>query len=176
MALITRLSKLFQADMHAVLDKIEDPELLLKQAIREMEESIATDERQTRLWENEKQQLTNKHDQLAETLTDLEDKLSLCFKSNKDDLARSLIKRKLETQQTRLLLAEKTVALQEKITRLTKQLTEHQAQLASMKQKAEAFLDENRVNSTNWENSPVGVRDEDVEVAFLYEKQKWSES
>jgi phage shock protein A len=45
MALITRLSRLFQADMHAVLDKIEEPELLLRQAIREMEEFIATDER-----------------------------------------------------------------------------------------------------------------------------------
>jgi putative hemolysin len=45
-----------------------------------------------------------------------------------------------------------------------------------MKQKAEAFLDKNRFNSTNWKNSPVAVRDEDVEVAFLYEKQKWSES
>jgi phage shock protein A len=176
MTLITRLLRLFQADMHAVLDKIEEPEPLLKQAIREMEESIATDERQNRLWENKQQQLTNKHDQLAETLTDLEDKLSLCFKSNKDDLARSLIKRKLETQQTKLLLADKIAALQEKITCLTKQLTEHQAQLADMKQKAEAFLDENRVNSTNWENSPVAVRDEDVEVAFLYEKQKRSTS
>ena len=53
MALITRLSRLFQADMHAVLDKIEEPELLLKQAIREMEESITTDERQIRCWEYE---------------------------------------------------------------------------------------------------------------------------
>lgn len=176
MALIARLSRLFQADMHAVLDKIEEPEQLLKQAIREMEESIATDEQQTLLWKNEQQQLTNKYDQLAETLTDLEEKLSLCFKSNKDDLARSLIKWKLETQQTRLLLAKKIADLKEKIIRLTKQLTEHQAQLASMKQKAEAFLDENRVNLTNWENSPVAVRDEDVEVAFLYEKQKWSGS
>jgi len=176
MALIARLSRLFQADMHAVLDKIEEPELLLKQAIREMEESIATDERQTRLWEYEQQQLTNKHDQLAEALTDLEDKLSLCFKSNKDDLARSLIKRKLETQQAKLLLAEKIACLKEKITRLNIQLAEHQAQLTGMKQKAEIFLDENQVNSTNSENPPNSIRDEDVEVTFLYEKQKWSES
>lgn len=176
MALIARLSRLFRADMHAVLDKIEEPELLLKQAIREMEESIASDERQIRCWEHEQQQLINRHDQLAETLTDLEGKLSLCFKSNKDDLARSLLKRKLETQQAKLLLAEKIAALKEKISQLTQQLTEHQAQLADMKQKAEVFLDENRCNSTNWESSPVAVRDEDVEIAFLYEKQKWSES
>ncbi len=176
MALITRLSRLLQADIHAVLDKIEEPELLLKQAIRDMEESIASDERQNRLWEHEQQQLNYKHDQLTESLTDLEDKLSLCFKSNKDELARSLIKRKLETQQAKLLLAENSTALQEKISRLTKQIKEHQIQLKGMKQKAEAFLNEDRVSSTSWGNPPVTVRDEDVEVAFLYEKQKWGES
>jgi phage shock protein A len=176
MTLITRISRLFQADMHAVLDKIEEPEQLLKQSIREMEESIATDERQIRCWEHEQQQLTIKHDQQAEALAELEDKLSLCFKSNKDELARSLIKQKLETQQAKLLLAEKMAALNEKLTRLTKQFAEHQAQLAGMKQKAEAFLGEDRVSTTNWENPPVAVRDEDVEIAFLCEKQKWSES
>jgi phage shock protein A len=176
MTLIARISRLFQADMHAVLDKIEEPEQLLKQSIREMEEYIATDERQIRCWEYEQQQLTNKHDQQAEALAELEDKLSLCFTSNKDDLARSLIKRKLEAQQAKLMLAEKIAALKEKLTRLTKQLTEHQAQLAGMKQKAEAFLGEGHVSTQNWENSPVSVRDEDVEIAFLCEKQKWSES
>ena len=178
MAVIARLSRLFQADMHAVLDKIEEPEMLLKQAIREMEESIATDERQIRRWQYEQQQLTNKHGQLVESLSDLEDKLSLCFKSKKDDLARPLIKRKLETQQTKQLLSEKITALKEQIDRLTKQLTEHQAQLMGMKQKADAFLDENRTGTTHWGNQPVTVTvpDEDVEVAFLYEKQKWSGS
>lgn len=176
MALITRLSRLFQADMHAVLDKIEEPELLLKQAIREMEESITTDERQIRCWEYELQQLTNKYDQQTETLTELEDKLSLCFKSNKDDLARSLIKRKLETQQTKLLLAEKMTSLKRKISRLTKQLLEHQAKLTNMKQKADAFLDGSKSGINDWENQSAAVSDGDIEVAFVYEKQKWSES
>ena len=43
MALITRVSRLFQADLHAVLDRIEEPEVLLKQAVREMEEELARD-------------------------------------------------------------------------------------------------------------------------------------
>jgi phage shock protein A len=176
MALIARLSRLFQADMHAVLDKIEEPELLLKQAIRDMEESIAADEWQIRLWEHEQQQLSNKHNQLVDSLTDLEEKLSLCFKSKKDDLARSLIKRKLETQQAKLSLAENSAVFKEKITRLSKRLTEHQAQLTGMKQKAEAFLGENRTSSAHWDNPYATVRDEDVEVAFLVEKQKWSAS
>ena len=41
MALITRVSRLFQADFHAVLDRIEEPEVLLRQAVREMEEELA---------------------------------------------------------------------------------------------------------------------------------------
>ena len=36
MALINRMSRLFTADIHAVLDRIEEPNVLLKHAIREM--------------------------------------------------------------------------------------------------------------------------------------------
>ena len=32
MALITRMARLFTADVHAVLDRIEEPEVVLKQA------------------------------------------------------------------------------------------------------------------------------------------------
>ncbi|RLA35148.1 MAG: hypothetical protein DRR11_01080, partial [Gammaproteobacteria bacterium] len=44
MALINRISRLFKADFHAVLDQIEEPEQLLKQAIRDMEDELATTE------------------------------------------------------------------------------------------------------------------------------------
>ena len=176
MALITRLRRLFQADMHAVLDALEEPALLLKQSIREMEESIAADEKQIRLWEYECRQLAGKRDRLEKSLDDLEEKCVLCFKSNQDDMARSFIKRKLEAQRATQLLAEKITVLQENKSRLTHQLTEHQAQLTAMKQKAEVFLEEGAVNKTHWENPLSSVRDEDVEVAFLQEKRKWSTS
>lgn len=176
MALVTRLARLFQADMHAVLDAIEEPALLLKQSIREMEESVAADEKQIRLWEHEQRQLASKRNRLEESLNDLEEKCALCFKSNQDDLARPFIKRKLEAQQAKWLLAEKITALQEKIARLAHLLTEHQAQLTAMKQIAEPFLEEGAVKTTHWDNPSSSVRDEDVEVAFLQEKQKWSAS
>lgn len=173
MALITRLARLFQADVHAILDKIEEPSLLLHQSIRDMEESIANDEKQLRSWEYEIPQLIQKHDQLEQTLTDLDDKCALCFQSNKDDLARSFIKRKLETQQAKHALAEQIRKLKDRSSRLADQLNEHQAQLTAMKLKAEGILKPG--NSGYWENPSVDIRDEDVEVAFLFEKQKWSE-
>ena len=174
MTLLTRISKLFQADMHAVLDKIEEPEMLLKQAIRDMAAAIDSQEQTLRLCEHERQQLSTQQTQLAESLADLEEKLALCFKSDKDDLARLFIKHKLETQQHQAGLAEKLTALKEKISRLTPQLSEHQAQLAGMQQKADALLDKDNSELGLWRQQPQAVPDEDVEVAFLAEKQKWS--
>ncbi len=177
MALITRISRLFHADMNAVLDQIEEPEMLLKQAIREMEETLAHDERQIKLQEYEHKQLSGREEEVKQSLTEIEDQLALCFKSKKDDLARILIKRKLEGQQTLKSLSRKASSLEESFEHLKTQLKEHQSQLGSMKQKAEIFTQDNTDKSmASWSDSSFTVQDEDIEVAFLHEKQKWSQS
>lgn len=177
MALIRRISRLFHADMNAVLDQIEEPEILLKQSIRDMQEMLDQEERQINLNKHELKQLSNKEQTLKQTLEELEEQLPICFKSDKDDLARSLIKRKLETQQS-----IKTISL--KITTLTNRLEESEArvkeqriQLESMKQKAEIFsVEELSVSSESWNNPASSVQQDDVEIAFLHEKQKWRAS
>ena len=40
MAIVSRLSRLFVCDVHAVLERLEEPELVLKQSIRDMEEAL----------------------------------------------------------------------------------------------------------------------------------------
>ena len=59
MALITRVSRLFQADFHAVLDRIEEPEAILRQAVREMEEELARDEQRSTMLQQEQRQLAD---------------------------------------------------------------------------------------------------------------------
>jgi len=178
MALISRLSRLFNADMNAVLDQIEEPELLLNQAIREMEEMLIHNEKQIKLLELEHQQNSKKEQELKQTLADLEKQISLCFKSKKDELAKVLIRRKLEIEQLLAALLRKKSSSDDSIVQLKTQLTEQQSQLNSMKQKAEIFSQnpsDDAANST-WDKQTFSVQDEDVEVAFLHEKQKWSES
>jgi phage shock protein A len=175
MALITRLSRLFNADMNAVLDQIEEPELLLKQAVREMEETLTHNEKQIKLLELENQQNNKKEQDLKQTLADLEKQIALCFKSKKEDLAKVLIRRKLELEQLIAALLRKTSTSEDTVVQLTTQFTEQQSQLSSMKQKAEIFS-QNTSNDAAWDKQTFSVHDEDVEVAFLHEKQKWSES
>ena len=98
MALINRISRLFKADFHAVLDQIEEPEALLKQAIRDMEDDLASTEQRINLCMHDQEALAIRKSELDDAIAEFAAKLDLCFESDKDDLARSLIRKKLEAE------------------------------------------------------------------------------
>ena len=175
MALITRLARLFRADLHAVLDRIEEPDLLLRQAVREMEEDLARDEQQLKKLTGEQSLLAVRQDDTDQSLHDIEEELDLCFSSGNDDLARALVKRKLEAERFRKLLARKRETLDQARAELETRLDEHRGRLDSMRQRAELLAEEESTQPDDrWATPDFSVRDEDVEVAFLREQQKRS--
>ena len=178
MALITRVSRLFQADFHAVLDRIEEPETVLRQAVREMEEDLAADELRSKLLAHEQRQLTTRETELKQALHDIEEELDTCFEAGNDDLARACIKHKLEIQRFGKNTSRKRAALKETLDELNSRLRENQSHLESMQQKAELLAGEStRARpADNWGLADISVRDEEVEVAFLREKQHRSRS
>ena len=178
MALITRISRLFQADLHAVLDRIEEPGALLRQAVREMEDDLARDEQGMKVLNHELGQLISRQTDISQSLDDIEDELDVCFESGKDDLARALIKRKLEALRFQKVLSRKREGQERTLNGLRTRLQENRARLDSMRQKAELLAEETVADSfvDNWTSPDIVVRDEDVEVAFLREKQQRSRS
>ena len=176
MALITRVTRLFQADLHAVLDRIEEPDVLLRQAVREMEDALARDEQRSKLLQHEHGQLISRQAEQNQLLGEIEEELDVCFAAGKDDLARTLIRRRLETQRLRKFLAGKAATLQTTLSGLQAQLEENRAQLDSMRQKAELLADDDSTGDrdADWNRPQITVREEDVEVAFLREKQQRS--
>jgi phage shock protein A len=178
MALITRISRLFQADLHAVLDRIEEPDLLLRQAVREMEDDLARDEQSMKVLNHELGQLVSRETDIRHSLDKIEDELDVCFESGKDDLARALIKRKLEALRFQKFLSRKREVQERTLSGLRTRMQENRASLDSMRQKAELLAEETVTDSfeDNWSSPDIVVREEDVEVAFLREKQKRSRS
>lgn len=173
MALITRLSRLFRADLHAVLDRIEEPDVLLRQAVREMEEALARDEHRLKSLAIEQGQLAARLKDIDQDLVDIAEELDICFASNKDDLARALIKRKLEAERFGRHLNRKRESLDESHSALRTRVEENRRQLESMRQKAELFAEEENAQPDDRRAAPdFTVRDEDVEVTFLREKQR----
>ncbi len=174
MALITRISRLFRADIHAVLDRIEEPDVLLKQALREMEQELAQDEHRLKVLSHEQEQLVARRTDIDQSLIDIGEELDVCFASNQEELARSMIRRRLEAERFGKYLSRRCKTLQQEISGLSLGIKQNRARLESMRQKEELLAEEDSVSRREelLMVPDISVREEEVEVALLREKQK----
>ena len=180
MALINRISRLFKADFNAVLDRIEEPEALLRQAIREMGEELAAGECRVRVLEREREALTARRTKLDASLRDLDGQLDVCFDSGNDALARKLVKRKLEAERLGKHLTERIEAIDKKLAARRADFVEQREHLDVMRQKAELLTEGSEPGARSfgdeWSAGRFAVGDDEVEVAFLRERQRRTQS
>ncbi len=184
MALINRVSRLFKADFHAVLDQIEEPELLLKQAIRDMEDDLAATEQRIGLCAHEQEALSVRKGELETSIVEIDEQLDLCFESKKDDLAKNLIRRKLEAERLLKRLNAKHAANEKYLAEQRTMLDENRATLEGLRQKAELFAQRmpthqdgaSEFDDIAWMAREMTVGDEEVEIAYLREKSLRSAS
>lgn len=176
MTLISRIERLFKADVHGVLDWLEDPEAVLKQSVRDMEAEIAQGEQ--RLVD-----LNRKADKLQAFVatveakrSELADQIDICFEEDNLELARRFIRKKLEAEkrlQTAANFVTDVVAKKEAQQQKLKQQSE---QLEAIVEKMRLFVDNAceptpQASGAAFESASMAVSDEEVEIAFLYEKR-----
>ena len=177
MALINRISRLVRADVHSVLDQIEEPEQLLKQAIRDMEDELAASEQRTSLGLHDQEAFAVRIRELESAVAELNEQLDLCFDSGKDDLAKSLIRKRLEAERLLKRLTSKRAATDHYLVDQRKQLDENRAALESLRQKAELVAHRvpkhtggmSEFDDVAWMAREMTVGDEEVEIAYLRE-------
>lgn len=178
MALIKRVSRLFAADLHAVIDQLEEPDILLKQAIREMDEEIAKQEQRHKIFCRELGQLGKRREETDRSLADLDERLDLCFSNDNEELARQVVRRKVEAARVRRLLTEKQDSLKQKVAELETCIEANRDRLEGMRQKAELLADGPHVRGGDGHLAGDGPRidETEVELAFLREKQARSKT
>lgn len=182
MALINRVSRLFRADMHAILDRIEEPDVLLKQSVREMEAEMEADEQRIKIMKYEEAQIKERKTDLEKLIEQANEELDVCFECGNLDLARTIIRRKLESEQMLKQLARKQGGLENAVAEMNSRIQENTGRLASMRQKLELLADQESTLKKNGElasddlRPDICIREEDVEVAFLREQHKRAES
>ncbi len=174
MALINRVSRLFRADLHAVLDRIEEPDVLLRQAVRDMQEELAQEQQHCKSMHHEHTQLCDREADLEQSLETMTSELDVCFESRQEALARTLIRRRLDAERLLKILARKRAALETALATLNSRIQENRARLDTMRSKVELFAEQEPVTHQEhtWDMPEGGVSDADVEVAFLREQQK----
>jgi phage shock protein A len=170
MALINRMARLFTADVHAVLDRIEEPDVLLKHAVREMEEELARNEQRARALAQEHEGLGERLHKSEALLAEQAVELDACFAAGDETLARKIIKRRLETERLARQVAERRTALAKEQAALRATLEEQRGEVDVMRQKAELLTATAAGDGLGSGDFAVG--ETDVEVAFLRERQK----
>ncbi|MCB9783399.1 MAG: PspA/IM30 family protein [Candidatus Omnitrophica bacterium] len=140
MNLIERISRLISANINHLLDQAEDPELMVKQMIRDMEGSIVELRRETvrgvaRVKQIEKQIATSgaqieEYEKLAKT----------ALKKGEDDQAREILSKKIHTVKVRETLDKELVNAREVADRLKSDLARLEDQVQSARRKKEELI------------------------------------
>jgi phage shock protein A len=176
MALVTRLTRLFQADFHAVLDRIEEPELQLRQAVREMQFALEQDRQRLQLLRHEAAELGKAVEAAEARLQSLDEELDICLAANEEDLARDLVRRKLAAERQASTSRERGANIERQCGELARRIEEQTQQLDSMQQKLELLAGGDEQIGSHAAVSGDAIRNEEIEIALLREKQRRAKS
>ena len=175
--MINRFSQLFKADINAVLDHIEEPEQLLRQAVRDMEGELAACERRIAAGAQEQEAVAARRQEIQVSAAELDEQLDLCFDSGKEDLARGIVRRKLEAARLVKRLDSRFEANRRIIEQERKLLAENRAALEALRAKADLLVCrvpavESGCGADDFARLPrdLCVSEDEVEIAFLREK------
>lgn len=170
MAILSRLSRLFRADVHAVLDRIEEPHALLRQSLREMEAVVAERARQLQQRQAERDRCGERAVQIEKAIARVAEELDLSFEAGNDELIRRCLRRRLQAQRQLAQFERRATELDAEISLASAALAEQGERLESLRQQA-ALLDLPAESAVDTVDS-TSVTEADVDLALLRELQR----
>lgn len=177
MIILTRIARLFKADIHGILDGLEEPETILKQAIRDMQAEIDKALATLDALTLKQERLQEKHQHLLAFIQELQTQLHFCLTENNDVLAKSVIRKKIQGEFSLQEVARQLKQISDERVLKLKETDERKEKLQAIRDKLALFTD-----ATELEN-PLSVADastlitqDDIELAFLFEKKRYSKA
>jgi len=146
MGILDRMSRLIRANVNDLIDRAENPEMMLNELLREMETNI----REARM------QVANMIAQEKELEADLKDaqrdsrewerRAELAVTSGKDDLAREALRRRRDAEGIATVYATQLSSQQEMVTKLKQQLKMLEAKHDEAESKRDVLIARHRAN------------------------------
>jgi phage shock protein A len=178
MGILSRVVRLCKADLHGVMDQLEDKDLLLKQHLREMQAAMAG--RQVRIDQLEEALRNGQRDRAMQTqqLQAIEEDLGLVVARGKDDIARMLIRKLIP-------MRERVVCMIHRLEEMTGQVDEERDRLDvqrlaydDTRQRVAAVRERARNAEAMADMGPIGMRsprlapsEEEIEWELLQRKE-----
>jgi phage shock protein A len=178
MGIMTRFTRLCRADIHGVMDQIEDKGLMLKQCLREMEESLARKQAELNKVKAAFDQTRHDREQFCREQEKLEGDLNAAIEKEKDDIARLLIKKLKTIDQHLDAMTRHGNTLERKIASLNEQINTQKHQHAELQLRAETYFQQSE--HKRWEDTVSKIiprstcsdlSDDEVELELINRKE-----
>ena len=139
MGVLSRMLRLCKADLHGVMDQLEDKSLLLKQYLREMETSLKQKETRLEQLDQTCGQIRRDLEQRDRESQNLEKDLDLAVRKQKDEIARMLIRKRRTIQGGCAQLQRQLELMTEEKGRIAETLEQQRLEYDRLKVKTAAF-------------------------------------
>jgi phage shock protein A len=170
--------RLCKADIHGVMDQLEDKGLVLKQYLRDMEKELDQKEARLKKMVLSRDQAERDHEKHARECAKIEQDVTVAIEKDKDDIARTLIKKLKSIGHHQDELERHMESLDKEITKFENCLHEQRLQHEHLQlRSAEYFRGAER---QAWEKvmanaSPPGAgrepSEEEIEIELLQRKE-----
>jgi phage shock protein A len=177
MGIMTRFTRIFKADIHGVMDQIENKELILKQCLREMEASLSKKQASLVQLRSALEQVRDETRKMKREKEKTEQDLRIAIIKEKDDIARLLIRKRMKADHHIEIAFTRTESFEKQIALLTENIDAQKHQYAEMQLRAESWIQ--RAEHKQWEESAPAftresflhaISDEEIELELIKQK------
>lgn len=178
MGIFTRIIRICKADMHGVMDQMEDRGLLLKQHLRDMETALNQKEIYLKQMKQSANQVEQECDDCKRRMEKIEKEIGIAIKKDKDNIARMLIRKLNPLTVHRDELEQHSRKMDLEIIHLDECLERQRMEYRQMKLSAATYFHSAR--EKQWEHAmpfhgAVDIQaepsDEEIELALLQRKE-----
>jgi phage shock protein A len=178
MGIMARFMRLCKADIHGVMDQLEDKGLLLKQSLRDMEEELGRKEARLRKLVASREQLKRDDERTTRECEKLDQDIEAAIEKDRDEIARSLIKQFKPLARHRDELGRHIQTLAREISQFRECVEEQRFQYEQLRLKSKEYF--HRMEREAWEKTisiamPSSVSGEaseaEVELEFIQRKE-----
>lgn len=150
MGIMTRVVRIFKADVHGVMDRLEDQGLLLKQHLRDMAEALSLKEVKLNKMLVSRKQAQREYDKYQQQSQALEQDLAVAVQKNKDEIARVLIRKIKPLDSLRDEIADCIRNLDEEISYYRDHLDQQRLRYERLKHRSVEFFHKTPMHG--WQN------------------------
>lgn len=172
MSIFKRVTHLIKADVHGILDSLEEPETLLKQAVREMKEQMAKREESLEQLKHRLEQSRSREKQLCQAIAESRNQVNICLDSGNDTLVRAAMRRMLELERSQKLHRTAEKNLEGEVMENEKRLRDEQERLQGITNKMQLFASTSGAGTTVSSEERLFVSEEEIDIAILQARRE----